>query len=72
MVSSGSKPFLYLEMNIETGEVGQIKEKTDIRERMTYNTRSGKSQVPTCPDDNGEAIMVAFRYFLTICYNRAL
>ena len=42
---------------------GQIKDKVGIKERMNYNTGSGKNRVPTCPAEKEEAIMDAFRHF---------
>ena len=43
--------------------IGQIKDKVGIKERMNYNTGSGKNRVPTCPAEKEEAIMDAFRHF---------
>ena len=41
----------------------KIKDKVGIKERMNYNTGSGKNRVPTCPAEKEEAIMDAFRHF---------
>ena len=43
--------------------IGQIKDKVGIKERMNYNTGSGKNRVPTCSAEKEEAIMDAFRHF---------
>ena len=39
--------------------IGQIKDKTGIKDRKNYNSGFGKGRVPTCPADKEEAIMDA-------------
>lgn len=43
--------------------IGQMKDKVGIKERINYNTGSGKSRVPSCPPDKEAAIIAAFRHF---------
>ena len=43
--------------------IGQIKDKVGIKERIDYNTGSGKSKVPTCTIEKENAIVDAFKFF---------